>query len=72
MLFAIRHKLDASPAAMANSGEAGTVGVKELVYLTICGLLAVAIYVAWQYLGLSNSHLKPGHDSEPAESLNDH
>jgi hypothetical protein len=57
---------------MANSGESGTVGVKELVYLAICGVAAVAIYFAWQYFGFSDSHLKPGHESEPTESLNDH
>jgi hypothetical protein len=59
-------------AHIVNSGASGSVGVKELVYLAICGLVAVAIYFAWQYLGLSNSHLKPGHEQEPTESLNDH
>ena len=72
MVLAIRGELEASPATMASSGESGNVGVKELVYLAICGLAAAAIYFAWQYFGFSNSHLKPGQESEATESLNDH
>jgi hypothetical protein len=52
--------------------DSGSVSAKELVYLLICGLVAVAVYFAWQYFGFSNSHLRPGHESEPTESLNDH
>ena len=70
MLFAISKRADASD--MANLSESGNVGAKELIYLAVCGLAAVAIYFAWQYLGFSNSHLKPGHEAEPTESLNDH
>ena len=72
MLLLILYELDAALTAMANSGKSGNVGLKELVYLALCGLAAIAIYFAWQYLGLSNSHLKPGEESEPTESLNDH
>jgi hypothetical protein len=57
---------------MAKSGNSGNVHLKELIYLTVCGLVAVAIYFVWQALGLSNSHAKPGHELEPTESLNDH
>jgi hypothetical protein len=57
---------------MAKSGKSGTVRIRDLVFLAICGLVAIAIYFGWQALGLSNSHLKPGHELEPTESLNDH
>jgi hypothetical protein len=57
---------------MAKSDESGNVRFKELAYLAICGFVAVAIYFVWQALGLSNSHVKPGHELEPTESLNDH
>jgi hypothetical protein len=57
---------------MAKSGKSGTVRIRDLVFLAICGLVAIAIYFVWQALGLSNSHLKPGHELEPTESLNDH
>jgi hypothetical protein len=57
---------------MAKSGESGNVRIRDLVFLAICGLVAIAIYLVWQALGLSNSHLKPGHELEPTESLNDH
>jgi hypothetical protein len=57
---------------MATLGESGKVSATELVYLVLCGLVAVAIYFAWQYFGFSNSHLGPGHENEPTETLNDH
>ena len=57
---------------MAKSGERGNVRIRELFFLAVCGLVAVAVYFVWQYLGLSNSHAKPGHELEPTESLNDH
>jgi hypothetical protein len=57
---------------MAKSDESGNVRVKDLVYLAACGLAAVAIYLVWQALGFSNSHVRPGHELEPTESLNDH
>jgi hypothetical protein len=57
---------------MATLGESGKVSATELVYLVLCGLVAVAIYFAWQYFGFSNSHLAPGHENEPTETLNDH
>jgi hypothetical protein len=57
---------------MAKSGESANARIKELVFLAICGFVAIAIYLVWQALGLSNSHLKPGHELEPTESLNDH
>lgn len=53
-------------------GESGGVSAKELMYLAMCGLAAIAIYFAWQYFGLSHSHLQPGHESDPSETLNDH
>jgi hypothetical protein len=57
---------------MAKSDKSGNVRIKELIYLAICGLAAIAIYFVWQALNLSNSHVKPGHELEPTESLNDH
>ena len=57
---------------MARSGNSGNIRIKELIYLAICGLAAVAIYFVWQALNLSNSHVKPGYELEPTESLNDH
>jgi hypothetical protein len=57
---------------MAKSGDSGNIRVKELVYLAICGLVAVALYLVWHSLGLSNSHVKPGHELERTETLNDH
>jgi hypothetical protein len=57
---------------MAKSDKSGNVRVRELIYLAICGLAAIAIYFVWQALNLSNSHVKPGHELEPTESLNDH
>jgi hypothetical protein len=57
---------------MAKSGNSGNIRIRELAYLAICGLAAIAIYFVWHSLGLSNSHLKAGHESEPTESLNDH
>jgi hypothetical protein len=57
---------------MAKSGNSGNIRVRELVYLAICGLAAIVIYFVWQTLGLSNSHLKSGHESDPTETLNDH
>jgi hypothetical protein len=57
---------------MARSGESGNIRIRELVYLAICGLAAIAIYFIWQTLGLSNSHVKPGQESDPTETLNDH
>jgi hypothetical protein len=57
---------------MAKLDNSGNVRIKELIYLAICGLAAVAIYFVWQALNLSNSHLKPGQESDPTESLNDH
>jgi hypothetical protein len=57
---------------MAKLHESGNVRVKDLVYLAACGLVAIAIYLVWQALGLSNSHVKPGHETDATESLNDH
>jgi hypothetical protein len=57
---------------MAKSGNSGNIRIKELIYLAICGLAAIAIYFVWQALNLSNSHVKSGHELEPTESLNDH
>jgi len=57
---------------MAKSRNSGSVSAKELIYLAICGVVAVVIYFVWQYVGFSNSHLKAGHETEPTESLNDH
>ena len=56
----------------AFTDDSGSVSLKELLYLAVCGLFAIVIYFAWQYFGLSHSHLKPGHESDPTESLNDH
>ena len=72
MLFPIAKRVLGKFRAMAKSGNSGNVHLKELVYLAICGLVAVAIYFVWQALGLSSSHVKPGHELEPTESLNDH
>jgi hypothetical protein len=57
---------------MAKSRNSGSLSAKELIYLALCGVVAVAIYFVWQYFGFSNSHLKAGHEIEPTESLNDH
>jgi hypothetical protein len=57
---------------VAKSGNSGNIRIKELIYLAICGLAAIAIYFVWQALNLSNSHVKSGHELEPTESLNDH
>jgi|GEM_PF-5796450 hypothetical protein len=57
---------------MARFNETGNVRVKDLLYLAACGLVAIAIYLVWQALGFSNSHVKPGHELESTESLNDH
>ena len=57
---------------MAKSGNSGNIHIRELIYLAICGLAAIAIYFVWQALNLSNSHVKSGHELEPTESLNDH
>ena len=57
---------------MAKSGNSGNTHIRELVYLAIGGLAAIAIYLVWHTLGHSNSHLKPGHESDPTETLNDH
>jgi hypothetical protein len=67
-----RDELQASPADMPKLDESGNVRVKDLVYLAACGLVAIAIYLVWQALGLSNSHVKPGHETDSSESLNDH
>src|SRR5258707_15075616 len=58
--------------AMARSRNSGRVSAKELFYLAVWGVVAVAIYFVWQYFGFSNSHLKPWHETEPSQSLNDH
>jgi hypothetical protein len=70
--FAIAERVLDEFRAMARSRNSGGVSAKEIIYLAICGVVAVAIYFAWQYFGFSNSHLKPEHESEPTESLNDH
>jgi hypothetical protein len=57
---------------VAKPGNSGNIRIKELIYLAICGLAAIAIYLVWQAFSLSNSHVKPGHELEPTESLNDH
>jgi hypothetical protein len=57
---------------MPKSLHSGNVSAKELIYLAVCGVVAVTIYFVWQYFGLSNAHLKPGHETEPSETLNDH
>jgi hypothetical protein len=57
---------------VAKSGNSGNIRIRELIYLAICGLVAIALYLAWQSLGLSNSHVKPGHELDPTETLNDH
>ncbi|MBV8276290.1 MAG: hypothetical protein JO170_13670 [Verrucomicrobia bacterium] len=57
---------------MAKSGNSGNTRIREVIYLAICGLTAIAIYFVWQSLNLSNSHVKPGHESDSTESLNDH
>jgi len=70
--FAIAERVLDEFRAMARSRNSGGVSAKEIIYLAICGVVAVAIYFVWQYFGFSNSHLKPGHETEPTESLNDH
>jgi hypothetical protein len=57
---------------VTKSGNSGNVRIKELIYLAISGLVAIGLYLAWQFLGLSNSHVKAGHELDPTESLNDH
>ena len=57
---------------MAKSGSSGNIHLRELFYLAIGGLAAIAIYFVWHTLGLSNSHLQPGHESDATETLNDH
>jgi hypothetical protein len=57
---------------VAKSDNSGNIRIKELIYLAICGLAAIAIYFVWQALSLSNSHVKAGHELDPTESLNDH
>ena len=57
---------------VAKSDNSGNIRIKELIYLAICGLAAIAIYFVWQALSLSNSHVKAGHQLDPTESLNDH
>jgi hypothetical protein len=57
---------------VAKAGNSGNVRIRELIYLAICGLVAIGLYLAWQFLGLSNSHVKTGHELDPTESLNDH
>jgi hypothetical protein len=57
---------------MTESGSSGNIRIRELIYLAICGLAAIVIYFVWQALNLSNSHVRPGHELEPTESLNDH
>jgi hypothetical protein len=57
---------------MAKTGNSGNIRIKELIYLAICGLVAIAIYFVWQSLNLSNSHVQPGHELDSTESLNDH
>ena len=57
---------------VAKSDNSGNTRIKELIYLAICGLTAIAIYFVWQVLSLSNSHVKAGHELDPTESLNDH
>ena len=57
---------------MAKSDNSGNNRIKELIYLAISGLVAIGLYLAWQFLGLSNSHVKTGHELDPTESLNDH
>jgi hypothetical protein len=57
---------------MAKTGNSGNIRIKELMYLAICGLVAIAIYFVWQSLNLSNSHVQPGHELDSTESLNDH
>ena len=57
---------------MAKSGNSGNIRIRELIYLAICGLAAIALYFVWQALNLSNSHVEPGHELEDTESLNDH
>jgi hypothetical protein len=70
--FAIAERVLDEFRAMARSRNSGSANAKELIYLAICGVVAVAIYFVWQYFGFSNSHLTPGHETEPTESLNDH
>ena len=57
---------------VAKSGNSGNIRIRDLIYLAICGLAAIALYLVWQALSLSNSHVKPGYELEPTESLNDH
>jgi hypothetical protein len=57
---------------VAKAANSGNTRIKELIYLAICGIAAVVIYWAWQTFSLSNSHVKPGHELDPSESLNDH
>jgi hypothetical protein len=57
---------------MAKSGNSGNIRIKELIYLAVCGLAALAIYFVWQALSLSNSHVKSGDELDSTESLNDH
>jgi hypothetical protein len=46
--------------------------LKELIYLVLCGIAAVAAYFAWRHVGLSHSHAKAEHVLDGNESLNDH
>ncbi|MBV8279247.1 MAG: hypothetical protein JO170_28835 [Verrucomicrobia bacterium] len=57
---------------MVKSGNSGKIHIRELVYLVICGVAAIVLYLVWRSLGLSNSHLQPGHELESTETLNDH
>ena len=57
---------------MAKLGNSRNIRIRELIYLAICGLAAIAIYFVWQSLNLSNSHVKPGQELDSTESLNDH
>jgi hypothetical protein len=68
----LQNEFQTSFRTMAKSGESGNARIRDLIFLAICGLVAIAIYFVWQALGLSNSHAKPGHELEPTESLNDH
>jgi protein-S-isoprenylcysteine O-methyltransferase Ste14 len=46
--------------------------LRELIYLVLCGVAAVAAYFAWRYMGLSHSHAKAEQVLKGSESLNDH
>jgi len=72
LLFAIAKTSIRRVLHMAKPGSSGNTRIREVIYLAICGLAAIAIYFVWQSLNLSNAHVKPGHESDSTESLNDH